>query len=138
MMLLRSAVLLSLFGHAVAIWPFNSNYQKAVSYKGRVLCGGKVYSNVKIELWEDDVFQDDFVSSSSPNKDGWYYIGGLCIDGPFEWEVEPYLIMYHRCNEHKECYYFDSWQCENIHELNNQGYMHDGSKCFEKDYAATT
>uniref|UniRef100_A0A7E4W9B7 Transthyretin/hydroxyisourate hydrolase domain-containing protein n=1 Tax=Panagrellus redivivus TaxID=6233 RepID=A0A7E4W9B7_PANRE len=65
--------------------------------KGRLLCKGKPYTEGRVDIYEEDLFEDDDWGTVTTNENGyWHAETDDKLD--FLWnENEPYIVVYHRC-----------------------------------------
>ncbi|KAK6062278.1 Transthyretin-like family protein [Cooperia oncophora] len=66
----------------------------SVEVSGFLRCENDPNSPITVELWEEDVFQDDLLKSTTTGKDQHYEVRGT----EDEWfDIEPYLVIRHKC-----------------------------------------
>ncbi|CAD5217223.1 unnamed protein product [Bursaphelenchus okinawaensis] len=73
--------------------------------KGTVGClyVGSRRVKYRVELWEADPRYDDFVARTHVSRTGDFSVSGHCSDGPFDWDLELYVKMYHTCTSDGSC-----------------------------------
>ncbi|CAD5218351.1 unnamed protein product [Bursaphelenchus okinawaensis] len=103
-----------------------------VSFTGKVLCGGRYTDQAVIELYEEDLFFDDYVGDTTPNKQGAYAVSGYVGDGWFDWECEPYVFVIHRC-KNKSCRAFKNYGRSSVIDLDH-GDFTEYPKCARVAY----
>uniref|UniRef100_A0A0N5BDM3 Transthyretin-like family protein n=1 Tax=Strongyloides papillosus TaxID=174720 RepID=A0A0N5BDM3_STREA len=76
---------------------------QSVKARGQVYCIGVPYSNIIIQLVEEDtITSDDLISTTSTDRDGYFKINGTRKQFT---KIDPRVDVFHRCGRYyKYCY----------------------------------
>uniref|UniRef100_A0A1I7ZBH8 Transthyretin-like family protein n=1 Tax=Steinernema glaseri TaxID=37863 RepID=A0A1I7ZBH8_9BILA len=85
-------VLLALVGLSVAM------RQQAVACKGRLMCGNKPASGVKVKLWDEDdgPDPDDVLDEAFTDSQGYFHLKGSTRELT---PIDPVFKIYHDCDD---------------------------------------
>uniref|UniRef100_A0A0N5BVN1 Transthyretin-like family protein n=1 Tax=Strongyloides papillosus TaxID=174720 RepID=A0A0N5BVN1_STREA len=65
-----------------------------VEIRGKILCNGKAVSQLKIELYEEDIFSNTFMDKTYTNESGYFTLTGK--DNEYS-RIDPYIIFTYTC-----------------------------------------
>ncbi|CAD6195934.1 unnamed protein product [Caenorhabditis auriculariae] len=88
----RAILILALFGSAAAM------LDQSIAVEGRLMCGPKPASGVRIKLWEEDTGPDpdDLLDEGYTNADGEFKLGGYTAELT---PIDPIFKVYHDCDD---------------------------------------
>ncbi|KAJ1349208.1 Transthyretin-like protein 46 [Parelaphostrongylus tenuis] len=89
---MRSVLLLSLIAMTVAM------REQSIAVRGKLLCGSKPASNVRVKLWEEDTGPDpdDLLDQGYTDENGEFELSGNTIELT---PIDPVFKVYHDCDD---------------------------------------
>lgn len=89
-----------------ALLPVNSGLlgigrRQSVAVTGHLQCNGNPASNVKVKLYEKEVFLDRKMDEGRTDSTGWFKLSGSKREIT---TIDPKLNIYHKCNYAGLCY----------------------------------
>ncbi|KHJ94762.1 Transthyretin-like family protein [Oesophagostomum dentatum] len=94
--LLLTATLLQL-----SLCLFGIGRRQSVAVQGILECNGKPASNIKVKLYEKEIFFDRKMDEKRTNSTGGFYLSGSKKEIT---NIDPKLNIYHKCNYKGLCY----------------------------------
>uniref|UniRef100_A0A1I7XP19 Transthyretin-like family protein n=1 Tax=Heterorhabditis bacteriophora TaxID=37862 RepID=A0A1I7XP19_HETBA len=89
---MKYLVFIALLGIVVAL------RDQSIAVKGKLLCGSKPASNVRVKLWEEDggPDPDDELDQGYTNNDGEFHLSGGTTELT---PIDPIFKVYHNCDD---------------------------------------